>query len=358
MDFSQSRPQKSLLILWPVATMLAGCGQQGVKLVADTTSESNWPAAESAVLSNVRQLTFTDMGLMKSGEAYFSPDQRRIIFQAFPLGEHDYQMYTLDIDLDGNARRETLKRISPPGGACTCGFFRPDGQKLIYASSYLNPKMPNPSAYHRRGSTYTWNMPGGMDVIEANLDGSAPRQLTDAAGYDAECAYSPDGSRIVFASDRDGDADLYVMNADGSGVTQLTDNPGYDGGPFFSPDGRRIIFRADRKQNDLLQLFVIDADGRNERQLTSHGDKVNWAPFWLPNGKSLVFTTSLHGHQNYEVYLLNIEVGAYRRVTYSPRFDGLPVVSPDGRRMMWTSQRTADGQSQIFLADFTASTGF
>lgn len=325
----------------------------GVTMKVDETAKDAWLAAEAKVLTNVRQLTFADMGLAKSGEAYFSPDQRRIIFQAWPTGEHEYQMYTLELDESGRPNRDSLHRISPPGGACTCGNFRPDGAKLIYASSYLNPKVKNPNAYHREGSTYTWDMPGGMDVIEANIDGSEPRQLTTELGYDAECTYSPDGRKIVFASDRDGDADLYVMNSDGTGVRQITNAPGYDGGPFFSPDGRRIVFRADRQNDDHLQLFVINADGTGERQLTAHSDIVNWAPFWLPDGKSVVFATSIHGHYNYEVYYMNIETGVFKRITFSPGFDGLPVISGDGKRMMWTSQRAADGQSQVFLADFT-----
>ncbi len=341
-----------------VLLAVTGCGGGGFALVAQHAPDPEWKEFEARTLTNVRQLTFSDMGLVKSGEAYFAPDLKSIIFQAFPPGEHQYQMYTLGLDDGGNPIRESLKRVSPPGGACTCGYFRPDGRKIIYGSSHLNPDMPNPNVYHRKGSSYKWDMPGGMDIIEADLDGSNPRQLTTTAGYDAEGDYSDDGKYIVFTSDRDGDPDLYIMDADGGNVRQLTNSPGYDGGPFFSPDGKRVIFRADRKRNDNLQLFVIDADGRSERQITAHCDVVNWAPFWLPDGKSVVFTTSLHGHHNYEVYLINIETGAQRRVTYSPGFDGLPVVSRDGRWMMWTSQRTTGGDSQVFLAEFKTPEGF
>jgi TolB protein len=132
-------------------------------------------------ISNVRQLTFRDMGLTKSGEAYFSPDAARIIFQAYPEGEDEYQMFTLELNPDGTARRETLKQVSPGGGACTCGYFHPDGRSIIFGSSCFNPDMENPhfNRYQREGSDYTWNMPGGMDIIAADIDGSNPRQLTD-----------------------------------------------------------------------------------------------------------------------------------------------------------------------------------
>ncbi len=337
-----------------------GCQPAGYVISTDTTTEADWPAAEAAMISNVRQLTDQEMGLTKGGEAYFSPDLGMIIFQAWPAGESEYQMYTLEINPDGTARRDALRLVSPGGGACTCGFFKPDGSGILYGSTYLNPDMPNPaaSAYDRKGGRYVWKMPGGMDLIEAGIDGSDPRQLTNVPGYDAECAYSPSGQSIVFSSDRDGDPDLYIINADGSEVRQLTDKAGYDGGPFFSPGGQRIIFRSDRNLDDHLQLFVINTDGTGERQLTQHGSVVNWAPFWHPNGSSIVYTTSIHGHFNYEVYLLNIDTGKHQRVTHSPRFDGLPVFSPNGKWMMWTSQRGSSGMSQVFMADFHLPGGF
>jgi Tol biopolymer transport system component len=360
MDKCRLRSLPSLARRALVAASLVpfGCHAGEYTLVADTTPESGWAGAEAALLTNVRQLTREDMGIGDSGEAYFSPAMDRIIFQSYPPGQNKYQMFTLELTPEGEARSGTLRQVSPGGGACTCGFFRPDGRGIIYGSSYLQPDQPNPNFYHRSGSTYTWDMPGGMEVIAADLDGRNPRPLTRQPGYDAECAYSPDGEQIVFTSDRGGNPDLYVMNADGTGVRRLTNRAGYDGGPFFSPDGRRVIFRADRRQDDHLQLFVINADGTGERQLTRDSDVVNWAPYWLPGGRSVVFTTSIHGHRNYEVYLLNIETGRHRRVTFSHRFDGLPVISPDGRRMMWTSQRGPSGRSQVFLADFHTPEGY
>ncbi|HKQ47425.1 MAG TPA: hypothetical protein VJZ71_05105 [Phycisphaerae bacterium] len=349
-------PLRSIVLLM-LGLLSGGWGSPPYALVAENLPDDRWTDAEEQVLTNIRQLTEEDMGLTKSGEAYFSPDMKRIIFQAFPKGEDAYQMFTLELASDGKAVPESLKQVSPSGGACTCGFFRPDGKGIIFGSSYLHPDMPNPNSYHRKGSSYTWDMPGGMDIIAAEFDGSNPRQLTTTKGYDAECAFSPDGKSIVFSSDRAGNPDLYVMKADGSGVRRLTDKAGYDGGPFFSPDGKRIIFRADRKEDDHLQIFVINADGGGEQQITQHASVVNWAPYWLPEGKSVVFTTSLHGHHNYEVYLLNIETGKQQRVTFRPRFDGLPVISPDGKKMMWTSQR-GGGNSQIFIADFKTPPGF
>ncbi|MCA9253999.1 MAG: PD40 domain-containing protein [Phycisphaerales bacterium] len=342
-------------------TLLAGCAPRTPYHPAPVTKLPTGEtdgAAEATMLTNVRPVTDSAMGFARAGEAYFSPDMRTVIFQASATTEDPYQMYTINLDANRNPIRGSVRQVSPGGGACTCGYFRPDGRKIIFGSSYLHPDMPNPNKYQREGSSYAWDMPGGMDIIEANLDGSSPRQLTTEAGYDAECSYNATGDRIVFCSDRDGDPDLYTMNPDGSDVRQITNHDGYDGGPFFSPDGSRVIFRADRRQDDHLQLFVINVDGTGEKQLTPHGDVVRWAPWWLPDGKSIVYASSIHGHFNYEVYLMNIETGRYTRVTWSRGFDGLPVISPDGKSMMWTSKRSKDGTSQVFIADFKLPEGF
>jgi TolB protein len=86
--------------------------------------------------------------------------------------------------------------------------------------------------------------------------------------------------------------------------------------------------------------------------LTSN-DAVNWGPYFYPDSRHIVYSTSIHGHANYEVYLMDTETGRQERITYREGFDGLPVFSRDGKKMMWTSKgRTADNTSQLFIADF------
>jgi len=111
-------------------------------------------------------------------------------------------------------------------------------------------------------------------------------RLTDSPGYDAECSYSPDGKKILFVSDRDGDPDIYLMNADGSGLEQLTDEPGYDGGPFFSPDGDWIAYRTDRLKKDHLHIHVMRADGSDDMAITAGSPPArawNGPPTGIPN---------------------------------------------------------------------------
>ena len=307
---------------------------------------------EQRSLKNIKQITFPSMGFEKAGEAYFSPNGENIVFQAVPKGEKQYQIYVM------NLNEGVPHMVSTGKGACTCAYFRPDGKKIIFASSHEDPALNNPEyngetpGYKRDGGEYSWAFTPYMNIYEANPDGSELKALTTGPDYHAECAYSSDGSRIVFACNKDGTMNLYIMNADGTDEKQVTyTNFCYNGGSFFSPDGSQIIFRADRQARHYLQIYVINSDGTNERQLTNN-QAVNWAPYWHPNGKIIAFTTSLHGHAHYEIYGMNIETGAVCRLTHNASFDGLPVFSLDGQHMMWTSKRGPDNTCQIFLADF------
>jgi Tol biopolymer transport system component len=285
------------------------------------------------------------MGFEKAGEAYFSPSADMIAFQAVPDGDSHYQIYVMHLD-------ENVPHMVSTGlGACTCAYFHPNGSKMIFASSHSDP---NPDEFPNDGQNgrYTWDLTPYMNIYESNLDGSEMKPLTTGPSYHAECAYSPDGSRIVYASNEDGYMNLYTMKSDGSDVRQVTYTTNcYNGGPFFSPDGQKIIFRSDRDIPHYLQIYVIDADGNNERQVTDN-DAVNWAPYWHPNGEVIAYTTSIHGHYLYQIYLLNLVTGAESRLTYGKCFDGLPVFSPDGQQLLWTSKRGPDNTCQIFIADF------
>ena len=190
------------------------------------------------------------------------------------------------------------------------------------------------------------------------MDGSDAVALTEGAAYHAECGYSPDGSHIVYASNEDGSMNIYTMRSDGTDVKQLTHTTHcYNGGSFFSPDGTKIIFRADRDQPDLMQVYIMDRDGSNLRQITNH-DAVAWAPFWHPSQDIIAYTSALHGHHRYEIYLHSISTGQEYRVTHYPGFDGLPAFNHDGTKMLWTSKRGEDNTSQVFMADFKLPEGW
>ncbi|HEV8542862.1 MAG TPA: M28 family peptidase, partial [Verrucomicrobiae bacterium] len=146
-------------------------------------------------------------------------------------------------------------------------------------------------------------------------------------------------------------AEIYIMNADGSGQKRLTFNPGYDGGPFFMPDGQRIIWRRFETNGVIADVFTMNLDGTGVHRVT-HFQSMSWAPYPHPSGKYIIFTSNKHGFENFELFLVDTE-GRHEpvRVTYSDDFDGLPVFSPDGKKLCWTSNRKGK-PSQLFLADW------
>lgn len=325
----------------------------------------DWKNAENEHLKNIRQVT---REFARAGESYFSPDGKSIIFQAEEktTGNPFYQIFTVGLDPKGAAPR----RISPGVGKTTCAFYHPNGEKVIFASSHLDPeakKYYQPEIDQReqerksgKRRRYQWDFDPYMDIFEANLDGSGLKRLTDSKGYDAEGSYSPDGKQIVFCSERSGpgNLELYIMNRDGTGVRKLTNSPGcYNGGPFFSPDGKKVIFRSDRKKKDHLQVMVINTDGTGERTLAEDLDWVQWGPYWHPDNRHIVYAAANHavaGRPNYDIYWMDTENSKKKRLTFAPGADVLPVFSPDGKQMMWTSTRDGRQPSQIYLADFEA----
>src|SRR5262245_39133057 len=320
----------------------------------------DWKSHEAAHLRNIRPVT---SDFVRAGEGYFSPDGKKIVFQAEEkdTGNPFYQIFVMDLEA------KNYRRISPGMGRTTCPYFSPDGKKVIYASSHLDPdaKKHQEAEYKQREEDrkagrrrrYQWDFDPYMDIFEATLDGSGLKRLTDATGYDAEGSYSPDGKHIVFCSKRDGNLELYIMDADGKNARKLTNAPNcYNGGPFFSPDGKRVIFRSDRKEKDRLQIYVINADGTGEKALTSDDKWVYWAPFWYKDGKHIIYTAADHSdpaaRPNYDLYWMNIDTGRTVRLTYSPGQDVLPVFSPDYKKLMWTSSRDGNQSTQLYIADF------
>ncbi|MCA9122682.1 MAG: PD40 domain-containing protein [Planctomycetaceae bacterium] len=336
-------------------------------LAADAGSGSQTESIEGEFLSNIRQIT---SGFEKAGEGYFSPDGAQIIYQAIRTEYPFYQIYTQPLA----GGEPTL--ISTGRGRTTCSYFSPDGKHLLFASSHLDPNIDKTEADAIRQAEedrksgvrrrYSWDFDPYIDIFESDLNGNILHQLTNTKGYDAEGAYSKDGKQIAFCSDRDGDPDIYLMNVDGSDVKQLTNAPGYDGGPFMSPDQKWIVFRSDREKEHFLQIYVIGTDGTNETALTA-SNGVNWGPYWHPTEPFIIWSGADHSdpraRPNYDLWMVHYEVkdgkfttGEPMRITDSSAADVLPVFSPDGSQLMWTSTRTEDHSSQLFIADFKLPT--
>jgi Tol biopolymer transport system component len=212
-----------------------------------------------------------------------------------------------------------------------------------------------------------------MDLYAYNEKSGALKRLTTARGYDAEAAYSPDGQWIVFSSMRevygraltDAEtkqlevdpsffAEIYIMRADGSEQKKLTSVAGYDGGPFFNHDGSRIIWRRFDERGLIADVWSMRLDGSDAKQITNFG-AMSWAPYEHPSGAYILFASNKLGFENFEVFMVDSQ-GTREpvRVTYSDGFDGLPVPSPDGRQLAWTSSRSGGTGSagQLFLAQW------
>jgi Tol biopolymer transport system component len=311
-------------------------------------------------LANVRQLTFGG----ENAEAYFSHEGTEIIFQSTREGVPCDQIFRMNLD----GSNQTM--VSTGKGRTTCGYFYPGGDSIIYASTHLGGEECPPPPSFRMG--YVWAIYDTFDIFRAAPDGSGVTRLTDAPGYDAEPTIGPDG-RVVFTSVRDGDMEIYSMNGDGSDVRRLTHRQGPDGGAFFSPDGSKIIFRGreipDGPEYDdfkrlldqglwrptAVEVFVMDADGGNVRQVTDFGG-ASFAPYWHPDGERIIFSSNMHNPdgRNFDLFLINLDGTGLEQITFTDVFDGFPMFSPDGTRLIFASNRNAaqEGDTNVFIADW------
>jgi Tol biopolymer transport system component len=351
--------------------LVAGAVALGTASAVMAAEATSGAADEKTFLTRARQLTFEGK---RAGEGYFSSDGASFIFQAEREPENPfYQIYMLSFATGD------VHRVSPGIGKTTCSFFHPrDSDRVIFASTHLDPdaiaKQKEEIELRASGKQkrYAWDYDETYDVFQTRRDGSDAVRLTSAAGYDAECSYSPDGQWIVFCSNRaayplamlsinDQErakldlsyfVDIYVMHADGSEPSRLTHEPGYDGGPFFTPDGERIVWRHFNPEGTIADVFTMKPDGSDKQQVTDFG-AMSWAPFFHPSGEYLIFTSNKLGFSNFELYLVDRSGSRDPvRVTFTDGFDGLPMFSPDGKRLAWTSNRTSDKVSQLFIADW------
>ena len=339
---------------------------------------------ESTLLTRTRQLTFAGL---RAGEGYFSPDGTHLTLQSErEPGNPFYQIYDLDLTMGD------VRRISPGIGKTTCSFFQPGTGAIIFSSTHHDPRSEEfqreelefrASGQERR---YAWDYDREMDIYIApgtavasaepngTVDPKELVRLTEVVGYDAEASVSPDGEWIVFSSNRQAYdhelseeeltllefdpayfAEIYIMRADGSDQSRLTDVSGYDGGPFFFPDGSRIVWRRFTENGLMADLWSMRPDGTEKLQLTNFSS-MSWAPYPHPSGEYIFFSSNKLGFTNFEIYIVDTEgMKEPIRVTTTDGFDGLPVPSPDGTQLAFTSSRNSDGgqgSGQIFLSDW------
>ncbi len=318
------------------------------------------PTPDEKHLRNIKQLTFGG----ENAEAYFSADGKQLIFQSTRDGRECDQIYTMNID------GSNVRMISTGEGRTTCAYFLTGNGRTLYSSTHLGGKACPLRPDFSKG--YVWAIYPEFDIFTARADGSDLKRLTSTPGYDAETTISRSG-KLVFTSTRDGDLDIYTMDANGGNLRRLTNELGYDGGPFWSSDGKQIVYRAHHpqeakekedyvallKQNLIrptkLEIWVMNADGSNKRQVTSNG-RANFAPFFFPDGKRIIFSSNMDDPKgrNFDLYKINVDGSGLERITANETFDGFPMFSPDGTKLVFASNRNAAarGDTNIFIADW------
>ncbi len=312
-------------------------------------------------LKNVRMLT----GEGENAEAYLSFDETRLIYQS------THGKYPCDQEFIMNVDGSGKKLVSTGKGRTTCGYFLPGDTTILYASTHLKDENCPPPPDMSKG--YVWKLYDSYDIFLASLDGKILKRLTDSPKYDAEGTVSPTGDKIIFTSTRDGDPEIYSMNLDGTDQKRLTFARGYDGGPFYSWDGSKIVFRASRPQTEqelkdyedlvenglvrptTLEIYVMDADGQNIRQVTHFG-KASFAPFFHPDNDRIIFSSNVQSEnpRNFDLYMIHEDGTGLERITYNETFDGFPIFTREGKHLIFCSNRfnKKEGDTNVFIAEW------
>ena len=360
------RPAAALAAATAVTSVIALSGS-----VFSSTVIAQTPSSERDFLTRIRRLTIEGR---RAGEGYWSRDGRQLVFQSErEPGNPFYQIYLMDMESGSTTR------VSPGTGKTTCAFINPETGDILFSSTHHDARSKQlqeeelkfrASGQERR---YSWDYDPEMEIYVRGRQSGALRRLTNKRGYDAEASFSPDGQWIVFSSTRDAYdrelspveqkqlatdpsyfGEIYIMRADADGTAprRLTSVRGYDGGPFFSPDGKRIIWRRFDEAGLIADIWTMNLDGTDQRQLTDF-KAMSWAPFIHPSGQYVIFASNKLGFENFELFLVDIDGKKEPvRVTHTDGFDGLPVPSPDGRQLAWTSNRGGGREGQIYLAQW------
>lgn len=326
---------------------------------------------EETHFKNLRQLTFGG----DNAEAYFSYDGKYLIFQK-TYAKEGIPCDQIYIGKIPTKPEEPFvpKLVSTGTGRTTCAYWLPDGKHFVYASTHLGskdcPPVPDRSKY---GNKYIWPLYPSYDIFLADTNGVIVKQLTNAKGYDAEATISPDGKKMIYTSDKDGDLELYIMDLKSGKEKRITHDLGYDGGAWFSPDGKKIIWRASRPKTaeeissykELLaehlvaptnmEVFTANADGSNVKQITSLG-QANWAPIFMPDSKRILFASN-HEYRRgfpFNLYMMNGDGSNRIKISRDKGFDAFAMFSYDGKKIVFCSNRNNGGtrDTNIFVADW------
>lgn len=412
----------------------AAHGQAAAQPSGAPVEALDWKHDEAPLLTGHVQLTFPEK-FVKAGENYFDHETppRWVIFQAVPVppegqtADANYSMYVARLKRGGRDGAGEIVGIdepvllSPPGSANTCGWFHPkEPFRVLFGSTLVAPAATDTPGYSKDRNRYSWQFPDEMRVVSRLLrpayddtialvgkkaivdfsiwpgDAEALKPVVNSpGGYTAECSWSPSGRHIIYThvDPKTKNPNIWVHDTQRDEEVLLVGEKGYNGGPFFSPDGRSITYRSDRRGDSNLQLYystLAFEDASDPERITglkrevalTDNSQVNWAPYFHPGGKYVIYAASELGHQNYEVFAIELpgrevmgmsgeaaekawpaerEKLRKARVTHATGFDGLPAFSADGGLMIFTSQRgkklerEARPSSQVWVAKYAGA---
>jgi TolB protein len=230
------------------------------------------------------------------------------------------------------------------------------GERLRLTDTQSNERTPKWSPDGKR-LVFASDRDGNREIYVADLDAISQRaegtpiaadaaivNLTQNKAPDWQPAWSPSGERVVFSSHRDGNWEVYVVRADGSDLTRLTDHPASDFSPAWSPDGERILF-VSRRRGD-ADLYVSNLESGELSQLTT-GEMSEYDPSWSPDGKWIAFVTQI-GQQS-DVFVMRADGSNPINVTNSAYAnDFQPTWTLDSQWLVYVSYTTAEGDHELF----------
>jgi Tol biopolymer transport system component len=305
---SMTRTSLGLILIVALGTT---CKQEQPSSAALVAKRTPVEREDEPHLRNLRQLTFGG----ENAEAYWNLQGSELILQSRRDSLQCDQIFRM------NADGSHVRMVSTGKGRTTCSFIQTDGS-ILYASTHGH----DPGCLWKpdRSQGYVWALYPEMDIWRADANGENPEVLFASAGYDAEATICPRDGRILFTSSKDGDLELYVMDRDGKNLTRLTHTPGYDGGAFFSPDCSKIVWRASRPKGEELDTYRVLLE------------------------KSLVKPSKL------DIFMINVDGSGEERITHNPTFDGFPMWSHDGKKLVFASNRNnrTRGETNVFVADW------
>jgi TolB protein len=289
-------------------------------LASLSTAPSSQPAAQ---LYMPTKLTY-----VVHAYASFAPGDATIVFQSNATGNWD--LYVMRIDGSG------LRQITTDRAADITPVYSPDGKRIAFVSE----------------------RDGNREVYVCDADGSNPKRITRDPAQDIHPVWSAGGKKIMFSSNRGNsnadDYDIYEMNADGTDVQRITSGAEIDTYSSRSPDGTKLVTRRVIDGNN-NEVFVLDADGSNPRNLTNDPTRYDGWPVWSPDGKRIAFASGIHGRDNHAIYLINAD--GTNRVQLTHPLPGLrnfmyntqPIFSHDGKKLIYTMYRPGMRESSELL---------